>query len=513
MDITRRRSFRVLWVLGAILTTGPLWAAPATQPADYPKFLNDQSQPAMILDPDVTLTVQTTSLCQLQRKLDGQWMGNGMASDGKFYFGAASHSHDTAGMFLQYDPKTNKITVLSGDLTVTCGEDVKSITCGEPVKKMVPQGKIHTAILEHDGWLYFGTHTANYWKYAQDRFGGSHLLAYKLGSAEAGKPVFRDLGIVRENFTIYAGLALDPKNGYLYCSLTRWWNGGGGCIYRVKLDGSEKKEIAFFKNFQTFYMFLDQRGDLWTGDYGQDGTLLQVHGSDGKLTTYPNALPPRRSAVSDAPDQDPRFRNWGHVFAWGMRLDGDRCLISEHGDGALWEFDTTKVKEGDAKGAFRMVKWIGRHSAAITRAGDTLYFIQSANPKWSDTEHCADLHLKCTKLDANAPIVDLGRLVDPAGRTPNLVDCLAADAKGNVFTIGTWRIKPEEIGTDVSSYSHDAGSGDNKPFGQYYDMWRGLFFGTISAQMIHSAAAPATQPAAAASMPATKSVEVSTPGK
>jgi hypothetical protein len=160
-----------------------------------------------------------------------------------------------------------------------------------------------------------------------------------------------------------------------------------------------------------------------------------------------------------------------------------------------------------------MVKWIGRHSAAITRAGDTLYFIQSANPKWSDTEHCADLHLKCTKLDANAPIVDLGRLVDPAGRTPNLVDCLAADAKGNVFTIGTWRIKPEEIGTDVSSYSHDAGSGDNKPFGQYYDMWRGLFFGTISAQMIHSAAAPATQPAAAASMPATKSVEVSTPGK
>ena len=502
MSISRRWSLPVVCVLSVLLTAGALWAqapsvtsAPASQSTTFPKPLTDQSLPAVILSPDVTLTVQTTSLSRLQRKLDGQWMGNGVASDGKFYFGAASHSHDTAGMFLQYDPQTKKITVLSNDLSATCGENAK---------KMTPQGKTHTPLLEHEGWLYFGTHTANYWPYAQDHYGGAHILAYKLGSAEAGKSVFRDLGVVRENFTIYAGLALDPKRGYLYCSLTRWWNGGGGYVYRCKLDGSEKTEIASFKSGQTFYMFVDQRGDVWFAEYGQSGTLIQVHGADGTLTSYPNALPPKRKATSNVPDTDSSMRDWGKVFAWGMPLDGDRCLFSMHADGGLWELDTSKVTDGNAAGAIRLAKWIGRHSAAIARTGDTLYFVQSANPGWASTEHAADLHLKRTRLDPNAPIEDLGRLIDQDGRTPNLVDCLAADAKGNLFTVGTWRVKPEEIGKEVSSLSYDVDKNTGPDHvGRYYDMWRGLFFGRISAPAAQAATMPAAaQPSTAASKPA-----------
>jgi hypothetical protein len=92
--------------------------------------------------------------------------------------------------------------------------------------------------------------------------------------------------------------------------------------------------------------------------------------------------------------------------------------------------------------------------------------------------------------------------VDQEGRTPNLLDCLAADKKGNLFLVGTWRVKPEEIGTEVSSYSHDKDSAGSQPFGQYYDMWRGLFFSTINVKDVKAAPAISSAPAAAASQPA-----------
>ncbi len=294
-------SLVLLATVGYAAKTGGAASAPATQESTLAGF-KDNSPPPVIYSPDKTITVRTTSLCQFQRKLDGQWIGSTLASDGKVYFGSSSHSRDVAGMFFQYDPATKKVTPLSSDLSTTCGENAQT---------MVPQGKIHSSVVECNGYLYFSTHLAAYWKYAYDHYTGPHVLAYKLGSLEAGKPVFRDFGVVREGFTNYAGLTADPVNGYVYILVCRWWHGGGGYLYRYNLDGSGKKLLADLgpRGGQCFFMFPDKRGDVWFSHYGNFGAICKIDGKTGDLTTYPNALPMKLQLLKNEsklePNDDP----------------------------------------------------------------------------------------------------------------------------------------------------------------------------------------------------------------
>lgn len=471
------------WFLGislALLAAGPVQGA---APAAYPPGLADTSPPTVIHTPDVTLTAQTAPLCTYQRKLDGQWLGSYLASDGKVYFGSSSHSGDTAGMFFQYDPTERVkgkppaqcIFVLSGDLSITCGENAKT---------MVPQGKIHSIIVEHDGWLYFATHLAAYWSSAENRYTGSHVLAYKLGSREAGKPVFRDFGVTRENHTCYAGIAVDGVNGYVYTMVTRWWNGGGGYLYRFKTDGTGKTLITSFASEgggTSFYLFPDRRGDLWFTQHGNFGALYKLDGKTGNLACLTNALPVKRQLLADKPSMD----KWGRAFRWAAKVDGDRCVFSMHTDGGLWEFDASKVRGSDATGAFRQLHFIGQHGLGTALGGDTVYFVQSADPNWTHPEAAADHHLKSISLDPAASLVDHGRLIDGAGRTPFRIGSLCADAKGNVYGVGDWRVGQTEVGSDLSSLSYDPAP--KNP--QYFDMWRGQFFSSI-----HVDVAPAPSP-------------------
>ena len=128
-------------------------------------------------------SVRSIALNRYVKYFDGQWQGIVAASDGACYFGASTHSPKHGSSFFKFEPHSSELTVLVEDMTPVCGEDLT---------KTPPQGKIHSPIVEFEGWLYFTTHLSNYWDEAMDRYTGAHVIGYELSTGS-----FRDYGIVR----------------------------------------------------------------------------------------------------------------------------------------------------------------------------------------------------------------------------------------------------------------------------------------------------------------------------
>jgi hypothetical protein len=421
----------------------------------------DASGPPYLLNPDVTRTVRTFALNGYEAKLDGQWEGSRVASDGKVYFASSTHAHDTSGIFCQYDPATQQVHLLAQSLSAICHEDPTAD---------VPQGKLHSDITEHDGWLYTATHLANYWEPHQSAYTGSHVLAYQLGSYEAGAPVFRDFGVVRANHTCYSAVTVDPVNDYVYVQVTRWWGTTGTYLYRYKTDGTGKTLIGSLPG-PCFYHFIDSRGDLWFAIQSNSRTLYKVTGSTGAISTYPNAIPYRRNLTSDTPNMN-LSGNW---WEWGDRRDGDRYIFKMFDDGGIWEFDSSKMQDGDASDAFRQLHWLIIPGLNQCLAGDTLYFLRPANPARTHQAKASDHHLWSVSLEPGSTPRDWGRIVDQAGRTPWRCEGLSADRAGNFYLTGDWRLLRDAQGNLLESGT--VRHNDSNPGTYWYaDMWRGQFF-------------------------------------
>src|SRR5437764_8771263 len=91
-----------------------------------------------------TQAVQSYALNNYKRTLEGQWEGMRYASDGNVYFGSSTNSPHDGASFFKYDPRTRQVTLLALDLTTICHEDPQTN----------PQGKLHSDIVEANGWLY-----------------------------------------------------------------------------------------------------------------------------------------------------------------------------------------------------------------------------------------------------------------------------------------------------------------------------------------------------------------------
>ena len=103
---------------------------------------------------DGVCSVYSVSMNKICKEWDGQWQGITVASDGNCYFSSSTHSKSHGAGFHKFDPVTNQHTVLAEDMTIVCGEG----------STLSQQGKIHSPVVESDGWLYFTTHLSNYWK-------------------------------------------------------------------------------------------------------------------------------------------------------------------------------------------------------------------------------------------------------------------------------------------------------------------------------------------------------------
>ena len=307
--------------------------------------------------------VHSVALNKFVKYFDGQWQGMIAASDGACYFGSSTHSPLHGSSFFKFEPVTRKLTVLAEDMTRVCAEDLT---------KTPPQGKIHSPIVEFDGWLYLTTHLSNYWDEAMDRYTGAHVIGYELSTGK-----FRDFGIVRGRYTIYSAINVDRKHRKLYVFVVPFARADvekdGSHLYQIDIETGAKTDLGLVGQKQrsnSLWFFVDDKGDCWFTLWKNHWPLTWDHGDlyryDTKakaLKCYKDVLPAGKLAPDGA--AAPEKLNTERSWSWAEALPGNReCLFTTGclggGDERLWSFDPRKsIEKGDA---FRPLPTLGRLS-------------------------------------------------------------------------------------------------------------------------------------------------------
>jgi len=453
--------------------------------------------------------VHSIGLNRFVKYLDGQWQGMIAASDGACYFGASTHSPLHGSALFKFEPLTRKLTVLAEDMTRVCGEDLT---------KTPPQGKIHSPIVEFDGWLYFTTHLSNYWDEAMDRYTGAHVIGYELSTGK-----FRDFGIVRGRYTIYSAINVDRKHRRLYVLAVPFARADmekdGSHLYQIDIETGAKTDLGLVGQKQRgccLWFFVDDRGDCWFTLWKNHWPIAWDHGDlyqyDTKakaLKCYKDVLPAGRLAPDGA--AAPAKLNTERSWSWAEALPGSReCLFTTGclggGDERLWVFDPRKnIEKGQA---FRPLGYIGSTFLGNAFDGkDRVYFVQykelaDARVYWAEAvrDYLREdigfddaMHLRSVSVDpaAGKGVVDHGKIVDEENRRLTMIESLAADSQGNVYMHGTWdSLTPEEsthqyVWPELTQYYDEMGYTpllknfkDAKNY-DYKVMQRGQFFSHV----------------------------------
>ncbi|MGE5144449.1 MAG: hypothetical protein ACM3OA_13520 [Acidobacteriota bacterium] len=435
-----------LLALSACTSAPPPTAAPAA-PA-----------PATPNTPEAQASMRTFALNPYKRELDGQWEGIRLASDGNVYFASSTHSAHHGAAFFKYDPRTAQVTELVHDITEVCGEDPRTN----------PQGKIHSDIVEANGWLYMATHFSAEKPGVYKTWTGSHALGYELATGR-----WRDYGVVHPGYTTYSAIGVDPARRLLYVFVTGKDAGQAAYMYRIDIVTGEKKNLGQVSapnhsnyDFACYWTFVDRRGDVWFSLRNQNGDLQQVHGDTGVIEVHAGALPALVRWDSNEPEAKKALQS-ARSIEWMQALDGDRALLtmSDHG-GMLYEFDSTRSMAS----AFTPIRHIGfNYLGGIAIGGNRVFYYQRANRAFGNQEF-QDFHLLSVSLDAGTEhaITDYGLIVDQDGRKPWRLPGMVADARGHLYAIGDWWTIPGDLGT--LRYSWNRGNET------YIQLPRGEFF-------------------------------------
>lgn len=439
---------------------------------------------------DKNLSVHSISMNRICKEWDGQWQGMTVASDGNCYFSSSTHSKSHGAGFHKYDPRTGIHTMIAGDMTEVCGEE----------NLVSQQGKIHSPIVECDGWLYFTTHLSNYWKEGIENYPGAHVLGYELSTGK-----FRDFGIVKPGYSIYSAIGVDPDRKKLYVFLVPFqpevYKADGCHLYSVDMASGEKKDLGRVVDGRlgaSFWFYVDNNGNvwftLWKRNYSYEndrGNLYVYRPDEDKIETYYDALPKGQyidgTPVGEKGDSQ-RCWTWIHPFS-----DREKCLFTMGtlggGDERLWIFDPSlDIASGEA---FTPVANIGSTYFETAVGGDRLYFVQyesldDARKIFSEDEREIDpdspeyvdrkLHLRSISLaegdDPNV-ITDHGAIIDQDGRTARMIMSMSADDDGHVFVYGSWHVRTFKEAT-LQYLLFDYPNGD-----LYKLLKRGEFFAVI----------------------------------
>lgn len=414
------------------------------------------------------------SMNEIYKEWDGQWQGIAVASDGNCYFATSTHSRGHGAGFHKYDPKTKRHTLIAKDMTLVCGEgDIPS-----------QQGKIHSPIVEYDGWLYFATHLSNYWPEGIDVYPGAHVLGYELATGK-----FRDFGIIKKRYSIYSAVNVDPERKKLYVFVSPFQKdlikNDGAHLYSVDIVSGEKKDLGQLTQGElgaNFWFFIDNRGNCWftlwkmlenTKPSGRDrGNLYCYSPEAGKIITYEDVLP-KGEYMDGTPVTDEHLLG-SRAWTWAAALPGrEQCLFTMGmlggGDERLWIFDPSRnIEKGKA---FKPIAYIGSTFLETALGGDRVYFVQYDDleiqrtqvaefnrDKDPDVEGYDDyLHLRSVSIapGSDYSITDHGAIIDQEGRTPRMINSLAADDQGRVYMMGSWYINHFRNATlQVLFYDH-----------------------------------------------------------
>ena len=397
--------------------------------------------------------VQSFPLNVYKSVLDGQWQGIRYASDGNVYFGSSTHSAHHGAAFFKFDPRTNQITMLAEDLTTICGED--------PATN--PQGKLHSDIVEANGWLYMSMHFSSELPGAYDHWTGSHVIGYQLATG-----AFHDFGVVHPNYTSYSAIGVDPARNYLYVFVTGEDAGDVSYLYRIDTVTGMKTNLGQVGGAwnASFWTFVDRRGDVWFSVVGQNGALRRVRGATGQIDVFPNALPPMYRW--DSEQLVSASEQAGRWIMWMQPLDGDRALFTLGWNGGmLYMFDASKPIGSGLE--FQVIKHIGYSDLGLAIGGSRLFYYQRANRGFGQQE-ATDFHLLSVSLDSAGgyPISDHGLLRDQNGRLAWRLPGMMTDGTNRVFMIGDWWTVPGDLGTLRYNYNNGVETYQQLPRGEFF---------------------------------------------
>jgi hypothetical protein len=342
--------------------------------------------------------------------------------------------------------------------------------CGEDLTETGSQGKIHSPIVEHDGWLYFTTHLSNYWKEAIDSYTGAHVIGYEMSTGR-----FRDFGIVRPRFSIYSFINVDPDRNKLYVFSVPFAEEdkeSGGCnLFGIDIASGDMEDMGRpgdnTGTNPSFWSYVDPEGNcwftMWSGSgrfaFGGGGNLYRWSADSRRIECFADVLPEARLWPDGrrCPEERQKDRAW----TWAQPLpDREQCLFAMGfaggDDERLWLFDPA---EDIALGtAFQPVGFIGPVFLALALGKERVFYLQRGDPashrdysgeaKRDEDPDVAgkneDYHLKSIslELDTYGKVLDHGAIVDQEGRTPRHIDSLAADQEGRAYMVGSWHILP-----------------------------------------------------------------------
>ena len=402
--------------------------------------------------------VYSISMNKICKEWDGQWQGMAVASDGNCYFGSSTHAKSHGAGFHKFDPRTYRHTMIVEDMTYQCGEQDLPFQ----------QGKIHSPIVECDGWLYFCTHLSNYWKEGIEAYPGAHVFGYEMATGN-----FRDYGIVKERYSIYSAIAVDPVLKKLYVFsvpfVPELYKSDGCHLMSIDMVTGEKKDCGKVVDGRlgaSFWFFVDKDSNvwftLWKRNYVYEndfGNLYCYNPEADSIKVYDNVLP-KGQLIDETPVSE--ARNEQRAWTWLSPFPGrDKCYFIQGtlggGDERLWICDPSKdIVSGEA---FEPVAYIGSSYFETAVGGDRLYFCQyedleDARTIFSEDEREIDpdspayvdrkIHLRSISLTEGGlhrEIKDHGALIDQDGRQALMIMSMAADDDGHVFVYGSWRPK------------------------------------------------------------------------
>ncbi len=401
--------------------------------------------------------MRSVALNAYKRELDGQWQGIRLASDGNVYFASSSHSAHHGASFFKYDITTGQATELVHEITDICGEDARTN----------PQGKIHSDIVEANGWLFMATHFAAEKPGVYKTWTGAHALGYELATGR-----WRDYGVIRPGYTAYSAVGVDPVRNFLYVFLTGQTAGQAACMYRIDTVSGEKTNLGQVSapsdggyDFTSYWTFVDRRGDVWFSVKNQGGDLQQIHGDTGLIEVHANALPALVRWDSNQLETDSALQSSRSIY-WMQPLDGHRALLTMVNGGTLYEFDSNRPMAS----AFTEIQHIGYTYLGVAVGGNRVFYYQRENRAFGNQDAPQNFHLLSVWLDETAgyPITDHGLMVDQDGRRVWRMPGMTTDGQGHVYTIGDWWILPGDLGTLRYEWNRGNETYKQLPRGQFF---------------------------------------------
>ncbi len=254
-----------------------------------------------------------------------------LASDGRIYFSLSGHRIDKNVHFCCFDPEQQKMVF---------SREINEALKNEDTTKTVPQGKIHSGLMEAGKKLYFSTHIGYYKddRRGRGKYPGFHFMYYDL---KTDKLVDMVRGPVGQGMLT---TSLDAKRLILY-GLT--YPSSRLFKYDIKagklteLPNPHAESADFTRSFNsmniTRVLAMDPQGHV----YGSclDGSIWRLDDRDNPvILPRVNVL----QGLAGTVDELGRLNNNWRAVLWD---DKDKCFYGTHmGTQSLFRFDPDKMK-------------------------------------------------------------------------------------------------------------------------------------------------------------------------